>query len=155
MTKSSIERLHGSVPIDFDQLEADVEALPSPKAPSYRLQPMPDYVAHQEGVPRVGALSAEAVVRDYETAAKEIEAMGAELISAAKKCEQMTTQVHGAFAYMQDTAKAYREEAKKIFQRIEECSKLTQEVHKICETLKHRIEGNTTHQLSANDFHIV
>ena len=152
---SSIERLHGSVPIDFDQLAADVAALPSPKAPSYRLQPMPDYVAHQEGVPRVGALSAEAVVRDYETAAKEIEAMGAELISAAKKCEQMTTQVHGAFAYMQDTAKAYREEAKKIFQRIEECSKLTQEVHKICETLKHRIEGNTTHQLSANDFHIV
>jgi hypothetical protein len=142
---SSIERLHGSVPINFDQLEADVAALPSPKASSHRLQPMPDYVAHQEGVPRVGALSAEAVVRDYETAAKEIEAMEAELISAAKKCEEMTTQVHGAFAYMQDTAKAYREEAKKIFQRIEECSKLTQEVYKICEDLKHRIEGNTTH----------
>ena len=142
---SNIERLHGSVPIDFDQLEVDASALPSPKAPSYRLQPMPDYVAHQEGVPRVGALSAEAVVRDYETAAKEIEAMGAELIGAAKKCEEMTTQVHGAFAYMQDTAKAYREEAKKIFQRIEECSKLTQEVYRICETLKHRIEGNISH----------
>jgi hypothetical protein len=32
-----------------------------------------------------GALTAEAVMRDYESAAKEIEAMGAELISAAKK----------------------------------------------------------------------
>ena len=156
MTMSNIETILKSAPVDLDQLETDVAAaFPLPKTPSYRLQPMPDYVAHQEGVPRVGALSAEAVVRDYETAAKEIEAMGAELISAAKKCEEMTTQVHGAFAYMQDTAKAYREEAKKIFQRIEECSKLTQEVHKICETLKHRIEGNTTHQLSANDFHIV
>jgi hypothetical protein len=146
MTMSNIETLHKSAPIDLDQLEADVAgAFPLPKAPSYRLQPMPDYVAHQEGVPRVGALSAEAVVRDYETAAKEIEAMGAELISAAKKCEEMTTQVHSAFAYMQDTAKAYREEAKKIFQRIEECSKLTQEVYRICETLKHRIEGNISH----------
>jgi hypothetical protein len=48
---------------------------------------MPDYVKHQDGVPRVAALSAEAVVRDYESAAKKIEAMGAELISAAKKCE--------------------------------------------------------------------
>ena len=146
MTMSNIETLHKSAPIDLDQLEADVAgAFPLPKAPSYRLQPMPDYVAHQEGVPRVGALSAEAIVRDYETAAKEIETMGAELISAARKCEEMTTQVHSAFAYMQDTAKAYREEAKKIFQRIEECSKLTQEVYKICETLKHKIEDNITH----------
>jgi len=145
---SNIERLHRPTPVDFDQLEADVAAaaLPSPKAPSMRLQPMPDYVAHQEGVPRVGALSAEAVVRDYETAAKEMEAMGAELISAAKKCEEMTIQVHDAFAYMQDTAKAYREEAKKIFQRIEDCSMLTQEVRKTCEDLRQRIESNkTTH----------
>src|SRR5215475_2397738 len=143
MTMSNIERLHRSTPVDFDQLEADVAALalPSPKVPSMRLQPMPDYVAHQEGVPRVGALSAEAVVRDYETAAKEIEAMGAELIDAAKKCEEMTTQVHGAFSYMQDTAKAFREEAKKIFQRIEDCSMLTEEVRKTCEALRQRIEG--------------
>jgi len=85
-------------------------------------------------------------VRDYETAAKEMEAMGAELISAAKKCEEMTNQVHDAFAYMQDTAKAYREEAKKIFQRIEDCSMLTQEVRKTCEDLRQRIESNkTTH----------
>jgi len=57
----------------------------------------------------------------------------------------MTTQVQSAFAYMQDTARAYREEAKKIFQRIEEGSKLTQEVYKICEALKHRIEGDIMH----------
>jgi len=83
---SNIETLHKSAPIDLDQPEVDVAAaLPLPKAASYRLQPMPDYVAHQEGVPRVGALSAEAVLHDYETTTKEIEAMGAELISAARK----------------------------------------------------------------------
>ena len=103
---------------------------------------MPDYVEHQDGVPRVGALSAEAVVRDYEAAAREIEAMGAELISAAKKCEAMTAEVHNAIAFMRDTAASYREEAKKIFKRIEECAIFTEHVRKTCETVKLKmIEG--------------
>ncbi|WP_187399166.1 hypothetical protein [Bradyrhizobium paxllaeri] len=97
---------------------------------------MPDYVEHEEGVTRVGALSAEAVVRDYEAAAKEIEAMGAELINAAKRCEAMTAEVHNAIAFMRDTATSYREEAKKIFKRIEECSIFTEQVRKTCETVK-------------------
>src|ERR1700739_4090093 len=106
---------------------------------------LPNYVQHQEGVPRAGALSAEAVVRDYETAAKEIEAMGSELIEAAKKCEAMTAEVHNAIAYMRDTAAAYREEAKKIFKRIEDCALFTQDVRKTCEDVKRRmVEGNAT-----------
>ena len=101
---------------------------------------MPDYVEHQDGVPRVGALSAEAMVRDHESAAKEIEAMGAELISAAMKCEAMTAQVHNAIACMRETAAAYREEAKKIFKRIEDWALLTEDVRKTCENVKRRIK---------------
>jgi hypothetical protein len=97
---------------------------------------MPDYVEHEEGVTRVGALTAEAVVRDYETAAKEIEAMGAELINAAKRCEAMTAEVHNAIAFVRDTATSYREEAKKIFKRIEECAIMTEQVRKTCEGVK-------------------
>ena len=41
--------------------------------------PLPDYVEHKEGVNQVGKLSAEAVVREYDAAVKEIEALGAEL----------------------------------------------------------------------------
>ncbi len=81
-------------------------------------------------------------MRDYEAAAKEIEAMGAELISAAKKCEAMTAEVHTAIGYMRDTAAAYREEAKKIFKRIEDCAMLTEDVRKTCETIKRRIGSN-------------
>ena len=97
---ASIERIHKAAPLDLAKLEKDVVA----SLPATRVAPsgaMPDYVEHQEGVTRVGALTAEAVVRDYEAAAKEIEAMGAELISAAQKCEAMTAEVHsaiGAFA---------------------------------------------------------
>ncbi len=106
---------------------------------------MPDYVEHQDGVPRVGALSAEAVVREYEAAAKEIEAMGAELISAAQKCEAMTAEVHNAIAFMRETAAGYRGEAKKIFKRIEDCTMFTEDVRKTCEAVKRRmVEGNST-----------
>jgi hypothetical protein len=146
LSMSSMEQVRGAAAIDLTQLEADVAhaALPSMGAPSVQSEPMPDYVAHQDGVPRVGALSAEAVVRDYESAAKEIEAMGAELIGAAQKCEAMTAEVHNAIAYMRDTAAAYREEAKKIFKRIEDCALFTEEVRKTCESVKRRIEGNSS-----------
>ena len=149
---SSSEQVRRVTPLDLAKLESDVVAaalpgqrpLPSVHAPSVQTESMPDYVEHQDGVPRVGALSAEAVVRDYEAAAKEIEAMGAELISAAQKCEAMTAEVHNAIAYMRDTAAAYREEAKKIFKRIEDCTMFTEDVRKTCETVKRRIENSGT-----------
>src|ERR1700758_2643700 len=129
--------------LDLARLEADVTAalpaLPVGAATPLPPEPMPDYVEHREGVSRVGRLTAEAVVRDYEAAAKEIEAMGTELISAAKKCEAMTAEVHNAIAFMRDTAAAYREEAKKIFKRIEECAIFTEDVRKTCETVKRRM----------------
>src|SRR5215469_1478971 len=144
---TSTEHVGKNAPLDWVKLEADVTAaiparslVPINRAPSVQSDPMPDYVKHQDGVPRVGALSAEAVVRDYESAAKELEAMGAELISAAKKCEAMTSEVHNAIAYMRDTAAAYREEAKKIFKRIEDCSLFTEDVRKTCEIVKRKIE---------------
>jgi len=142
---TSIEKIPHNVLLDLDKLEADVAgSVPGRVSPSMsapvRSGPMPDYVEHQYGVSRVGALSAEAVVRDYEAAAKEIEAMGAELVGAAQRCEAMTEEVHDAIAYMRDTAAAYREEAKQIFRRIEDCAVLTQAVRKTCETIRHRIE---------------
>jgi hypothetical protein len=143
---TSTKHVGKNAPLDLAKLEADVTAaipgrwlMPINSAP-VQSDPMPDYVERQDGVPRVGALSAEAMVRDHESAAKEIEAMGAELISAAKKCEAMTSEVHNAIAYMREIAAGYREEAKKIFKRIEDCALFTEDVRKTCETLKRRIE---------------
>jgi hypothetical protein len=137
----NIEQLRKSTDVNLSQLEADISGARS--GGSLASVALPDYVEHQEGVSRVGALSAEAVVRDYEAAAKEIESMGAELIDAAKKCEAMTAEVHNAIAYMRDTAAAYRDEAKKIFKRIEDCAMFTQDVRKTCEEVKRRMtEGN-------------
>jgi hypothetical protein len=142
---ANVEQFPKTKSLDLAKLEADVTAaLPLSGTPSVQSSPMPEYVVHREGVTRAGALSAEAVVRDYEAAAKEIEAMGAELISAAKKCEAMTAEVHNAIAFMRDTAAAYREEAKKIFKRIEACAVFTEDVRKTCETVRRRMaEGNS------------
>ena len=141
---ASIERLHKTAPLDLAKLEEDViSGVPAIRAAPPPSGAMPDYVEHSEGVTRVGALSAEAVVRDYEAAAREIEAMGTELVSAAKRCEAMTAEVHNAIAFVRDTAASYREEAKKIFKRIEECAIMTEQVRKTCESVKLKmIDGN-------------
>src|SRR6516162_5933077 len=137
----NIEQLRKSTDVNLAQLEADIAKACS--GSSLASIAFLDYVDHQPGVSRAGALNAEAVVRDYETAAREIESMGAELIDAAKKCEAMTTEVHDAIAFMRDTAAAYREEAKKVFKRIEDCALFTQDVRKTCEEVKRRmVEGN-------------
>ena len=141
----NIETLRKSAETDQVQIDADIANTIHSVGPPTLTLPLPHYVEHQEGVPPVGALSAEAVVRDYETAAREIESMGAELVEAAKKCEAMTSEVHTAIAYMRDTAAAYREDAKKIFKRIEDCALFTQNVRRTCEEVKRKmVEGNTT-----------
>ena len=139
---AGVEQLRRRDGVNLVQLEADiVSTRPGSSLASIAL---PDYVEHTEGVTRVGALSAEAVIRDYESAAKEIEAMGAELIGAAQKCEALTAQVHDAIAYMRETAASYREEGRKIFKRIEECALFTEDVRKTCEQVKRRMETATS-----------
>jgi predicted nucleic acid-binding Zn-ribbon protein len=78
-------------------------------------------------------------VREYEAAAKEIEAMGAELIERVKQCEAMTRDALAVTGEMKETAARYREEAKRVFLEIEICSQVTAEVRKTCTELKERI----------------
>ena len=105
---------------------------------------MPDYVEHREGATEIGKLSAEAVVREYEAAAKDIEAMGAELIERVKQCEAMTRDALAVTEEMKETAARYREEAKRIFLQIENCTLITAEVRKTCIELKEKIAAPAT-----------
>jgi chromatin segregation and condensation protein Rec8/ScpA/Scc1 (kleisin family) len=107
-----------------------------PPAPALSI---PDYVEHRAGATEVGKLSAEAVVREYEAAAKDIEEMGAELIERVKQCEAMTRDALAVTEEMKETAMRYRAEAKRIFLQIEDCSLMTAEVRKTCTELRDRI----------------
>ena len=115
----------------------DINDMPLPKGP------MPDYVEHKQGVNQVGKLSAEAVIREYDAAVKEIEALGQELAEAAKNCEAMVAGVHAMVAEIKELAAKYRDEGKRYFLQIEDCSLMTSEVRTVCETLKKKIAAGS------------
>jgi len=100
---------------------------------------MPDYVEHRDGATEIGKLSAEAVVREYEAAAKDIEALGVELVEHVKQCEAMTREALAVTDELKETAERYREEAKRVFHQIESCSLMTAEVRKVCGELRDKI----------------
>ncbi len=100
---------------------------------------MPDYVEHRDGATEIGKLSAEAVVREYEATAKEIESMGTELLDRVKQCEAMTRDALAVTDELKEVAARYREEAKRVFEHIETCSLVVAEVRKTCIDLKDRI----------------
>jgi hypothetical protein len=122
-------------------MEREIEAEIRGRPPLHRAPAMaiPDYVEHRDGATEIGKLSAEAVVREYEAAAKDIEAMGAELIGLVKQCEAATRDALAVTEELKDTAGRYREEAKRVFFQIENCSRVTAEVRKTCTELKERI----------------
>ena len=105
---------------------------------------MPDYVEHSAGATDIGKLSAEAVVREYEIAAKEIEVMGTELINLVKQCETVTRDAIAVTEELKETASRYREEAKRVFQQIENCSQVTAEVRNICNELRDKITSRNS-----------
>jgi hypothetical protein len=100
---------------------------------------MPDYVAHRDGATEIGRLSAEAVLREYEATAKEIESMGVELVERVKQCESMTRDALAVTADLKEIATRYREEAKRAFEHIETCSLMVAEARKTCTELKDKL----------------
>jgi hypothetical protein len=100
---------------------------------------MPDYVEHRDGATEIGKLSAEAVVREYEATAKEIESMGTELLERVKQCETMTRDALAVTDELKEVAARYREEAKRVFEHIETCSLVVAEARKTCTDLKDKI----------------
>src|ERR1700688_1600940 len=139
--------LEREIEAQFRNIPTARERRPVNSAPATVRAPtlsMPDYVEHREGATEIGKLTAEAIVREYESAAKDIEAMGAELIERVKQCEAMTRDALAATEEMKETAMRYRAEAKRIFLQIEDCSLMTAEVRKTCNELKEKIAAPAT-----------
>jgi hypothetical protein len=101
--------------------------------------PLPAYVEHLPGVGEVGNLSAEAIVRDFEATAKEIEAMGEVVKDMVRRCEQLTASASAMLDDIKSTAVRYREEGKRIFNEIESCSATTDDVRRLCGTFRDKI----------------
>lgn len=100
---------------------------------------MPDYVEHRDGATEIGRLSAEAVVREYEAAAKDIEALGLELVENVKHCEAMNRDSLVVIEELKETAERYRKEARRVFLQIENYSLVMAEVRKNCAEMREKI----------------
>jgi hypothetical protein len=101
--------------------------------------PVPEYVAHRDDISEIGKLSAEAIVREYEETAKEIEAMGGVVREMVQRCEQLSATASNMLKDIRGTAARYRKEGKRIFNEIESCSSATDEVRRMCETFRDKI----------------
>lgn len=138
----------------FDEVIATVEEELSMYRPKPATTPMPDYVEPRNGVPPVGALSAEALVKDYEKTAKGIDAMAAELMEATNRCahelieltqkfQQMSDNIRTIVDHVKETSASYRDEAKTMFVRIEDATMRMQEVRDLSDAMRQRLAEST------------
>lgn len=100
---------------------------------------IPEYVEHSDGATEIGKLSAEAVVGEYEAAAKEIEAMGTDLLERVRQCEAVTAESLAVTDELKEVAARYRAEAKRLFVQIENCSAAVADVRKTCIELRDKL----------------
>lgn len=133
-------------PFDVGQIEGDIREAVQQRPPHIqavehvtRPPAVPEYVSHREDVTEIGKLSAEALVKEYEVTAKEIEAIGEFVKEMAQRCEQLTASASEMLKDIRTTAARYRKEGKHIFNEIESCSSATDEVRRLCETFRDKI----------------
>ena len=128
------------------EIQAGVRSRPASGEPRIAMvhapATMPEYVEHRDGATEIGKLSAEAVVREYEAAAKEIETIGAELVERVKQCETMMGEALAVTGELKEVAGRYRKEAKRVFDQIESCSLVVAEARKTCTELRDKIAAS-------------
>jgi hypothetical protein len=101
--------------------------------------PVPEYVSHREDVSEIGKLSAEAIVKEYEETAKEIETMGQVVKEMVQRCEQLTSSASAMLKDIKATASRYRKEGKRMFTEIEACASATDEVRRLCGSFRDKL----------------
>lgn len=131
-------RLEGEVREAVQQSHPYIQALDfAPRA--HVTPPVPEYVSHRDDVSEIGKLSAEAIVKEYEETAKEIEAMGDFVREMVQRCDQLSSSASSMLKDIKATATRYRKEGKRMFTEIESCSSATDEVRRLCEAFRDKI----------------
>jgi hypothetical protein len=136
-------------PFDVSRLEEDVRDVAQQQKPQHiqavdyaprtAAPPVPDYVSHRDDATEIGKLSAEAIVKEYEETAKEIEAIGEFVKEMVQRCEQLAMSASTMLKDVKSTAARYRKEGKRMFQEIETCSSTADEVRRLCENFRDKI----------------
>lgn len=133
---ANMERELNEANLKADAIIAEKMANP---AATIRSIALPEYVEHKEGTPDLGKITAEAVVRDYEAAAKNVEAIGEELKRLVARQQEILEELNKGIEEVNAVASRYREEGKRIFEELQSCSILTEDVRKTCAALQQKL----------------
>jgi hypothetical protein len=101
--------------------------------------PLPEYVTHSDDTTLTGRMCGEAIVKEYEAAAKEIEQLGVELKAAQLRAAERSAVLEKAFAELTTLAATYRSEAKRVFDEIEACAAKAESVIEMCDAMRNKI----------------
>jgi predicted nucleic acid-binding Zn-ribbon protein len=80
----------------------------------------------------VGRLTAEAMKAEFESAAKEIEQLGTELLTVKARIDKEQDNIMAAIDQVHALAKAWRDEGARISSTVADCAQQTQRVRDIC-----------------------
>src|SRR5262252_4755920 len=140
--------------VDLDRLAEEIEQHVDETARrgEYHL-PMPPYVQHHPDVGEIGKLSAQAVAAAFEKSAVEIEEMARELIEMSKRCDADTLEaikqneivkakIKAAVEQCERSAADFRDQAKAVFDQIQQSTLLADEVRTACIDMSGRIQRN-------------
>ena len=136
-------------PFDASKLEDEVRESVQQNRPHIQVHenvpravlapPVPEYVIHREDVSEIGKLSAEAIAKEYEETAREIEAMGDVVREMVTRCDQLSASASSMLKDIKSTAARYRKEGKRMFTEIESSSSAADEVRRLCEDFRDKL----------------
>ena len=110
--------------VDLDNLERDV-------ASALNRQP----VQEQD----IGRLSAEAVLAQYEAAAKSVEGMGDEIKDRIKRLEAALVEADQDLKLVAEAAAAIREKGRLVYVQIEEASGVSEKIRNACADFRKKV----------------
>lgn len=132
----------------IEELESNVREVMRTEVIPNRL---PEYVKHAEGIDNVGRLTSEALVMSYEASAKKLEDLGASLLDEMKQsretalrmvreCEAIMKETEDAVEQCKAAAQVYREQAKSVFDQLQQRALMAEKVRKTCAEVMNEIK---------------
>jgi hypothetical protein len=125
---SSITRITRPSPVDLDALEQDVVGSLQ-QLPPVQMQPQPD----------IGRLSADAVLEQFNIAAKSVEAMGDEVRKRIAALETALKECDADLRLLADAAAAIRDKGKHAHAEIERTSAVSKDIRGIVDQIKAKL----------------
>jgi len=122
--------------VDFDSLEQDVQtALKRQRVDERVGEAIRQPVTEKD----IGRLSAEAVLAQYEAAARGVETMGDEIKDRITKLETAMREADEAMKLVNEAAAAIREKGKLVHVQIEEATQLSRDISNACTEFRRKV----------------